>query len=386
MSRRQKEENKITAFIPNAVNCYKKSNFIIQAAYKSSALTQKILHISSAFPQYMTVGKVGESIYSRIPVAELRSILGANRGSFYQQLNKSAIEMAGMYYGICSEDFHEFEYIAPIISAKCRDGVFQIEYNHAMYPYFYQLQRNYSKLALETMVKLNKPYTMRLYELLKSKCYRYNGDEREDFVFSYGFSELKLKLGVVDAQDMKVRKYLTGKKDPDYDKAVNEAQNRMFDTWYEFRRKVLECGVADINNISDLIVSYEPISKGVGGKVVAIQFTVKLKSNDASNMEPVCADILDDALRELGDGFRIKDVITITETAGNDLEKIKTAKKCLDQAGSVDNPVGFIISAIKNGYVPSTPTKHKKKDAWNDFEHQKYDFEELKKMNVANYF
>ncbi|MGN1023684.1 MAG: replication initiation protein, partial [Lachnospiraceae bacterium] len=162
----KKKKEEAGSFVPSEINIYNKSNFLIGSKYKSSLLENKIMAISLAnSDRFETGASENESVYSRMNVAELRKALGANSGSFYQQLNQVAKEMTGKSIGMSSEDSRTFRYVAVVISAECKDGVFTIEYNHALRNMLLQLKRNYSRLNLSIMLKFTSNYSFRLYEL-----------------------------------------------------------------------------------------------------------------------------------------------------------------------------------------------------------------------------
>ena len=81
----------------------------------------------------------------------------------------------------------------------------------------------------------------------------------------------------------------------------------------------------------------------------------------------------------------IRVAISIADAADNDKEKISKAFKVLEsQTKEIDNPVGFIISAIINEYNISQPYKPKsKRIGFNDFEHNDYDFDQIDKLMRA---
>ena len=74
----------------------------------------------------------------------------------------------------------------------------------------------------------------------------------------------------------------------------------------------------------------------------------------------------------------IKDIRSICEAAKYDIEKIETAYHIAELAGHIDNLVGFMIKAIKEGYA--APVKKEKKNQFNNFEQRQYDFDEYEKV------
>lgn len=396
------EQDDAQMVVPSAYSQYSKSNFLIGAKYKSSLLANKILAISLAYSDRLDVGGENESIYSRIEVNELRRILGANGGSFYQQLKKVSSEMTSRSVGMSSEDSKTFKYIAIVISAECKNGVFTIEYNHAMRKYIYELSKNYSKLNLNIMLKFTNNYTFRMYELLRSKAYhrKGSGETGNKYLIGFSLAELKLELGIVNAESDKIKQMLSDKEDPDYEAAVEIAPDRMFDDWRDFKRAVLEKAITEINEKSDMNVEYDPIKKGKGAKVVGVYFTVILSEPEAEVIEAAqqkplmdeeIDDFVDQMCEDLHGMFKIKDVRTLCKTAEYDKAKIMKAYKCLvDSRTPVENKVGYMVKAISLGYdtkeaAPAgTSSSRASKNSFNDFKQNDYDFDQLEMELIQN--
>ena len=130
--------------------------------------------------------------------------------------------------------------------------------------------------------------------------------------------------------------------------------------------------------------------EGKGGKVYGITFYVELNSGkDKKKLETKKEQ--ESALSEdekfemyvqvkelIKESVSIKDIKSICETAEYDFEKIQTAYHIAELAGHIENLVGFMIKAIKEGYA--TPVKKEKKNQFNNFEQRQYDFDEYEKV------
>ncbi len=352
-------------YIPAEIANYKKSNFLISGKYKASLLENKIMAISLARSSQFEFGESEDSpVYSRIKIAELRNLVGGNKGSFYNSLRTTAEAMTGKTIGMSSPDSKTFDFVAVVTRARCSDGIFTIEYNHAIKEYLVEITRNFTRLNLQTMLRFKNNHSLRIYELLKSKCYRGKFEDAssdEPYYVNIELNELKLELGIVNPENEKVKKVLRGTKKPDYEKAVELAPEKMFDRWADFQRKVLRVAVDEINEVSDMKVHYQPVKQGRGGKVTQINFTIFLDQKPAQNPsdsvqkninlsdEELFTLILD--IRSiLGDDFSARDIHAIAVAADFDIEKIRMAHEILKSAGEVENPTGFMISAIKGGY------------------------------------
>ena len=87
----------------------------------------------------------------------------------------------------------------------------------------------------------------------------------------------------------------------------------------------------------------------------------------------------------MGGDFSSKDLKSIAETAGFDMPKIKQAYEIMTCVhGGVDNPTGFMVRAIKDGYKQSKPQKPRGKSTFNNFTQNSYNFIELEEQLLDN--
>lgn len=374
---------------------YQKSNFIISGKYKSSLLENKLMAISLSKLQYAE--ETSDSLVSRIKASELRELLKGNSGSFYQKLDEAARKMTGKTIGISNPEEKRFCYLAVVIMSKYENGEFIIEYNKHLKKYLCNIKQNFTILNLSLMLSINNGYGFRLYELLKSKAYYPKGYENrtksETFLVKYSVAELKLLLGIVNAELDTVQRILRDKESPDYEKAVEVSPEKMFESWSEFRRKVLDVAIKEINDKTDIRVRYDTVKGGKGGKVYEVKFYVTLlcvknitepeENEDLSNIVDE-DDAIDEIYRLLGNNIKsVRDARSIAKAAGNDLEKIRKAYRIYEAKEDVSNIVGFMIAAIEKDF--SEPIKKKKKkNSFTDFEMNRQmsmeDIDELEKV------
>ena len=80
-------------------------------------------------------------------------------------------------------------------------------------------------------------------------------------------------------------------------------------------------------------------------------------------------------------------MITICEKANYDLNKVKNARKALDASSTeISNVVGWIISAIENGYQPISRSARKKSTGFDNFESHGYDYKMIQDMLISQNF
>lgn len=370
---------------------YKKSNFLIGAKYKSSLLENKILAVS------LTKVRKDESgqLISTVTASELKKYMKKTNGSFYDQLYSCADNLTNRQIVMEDRENHKFMILNIVQTALYDNGKFTIKYNSDLEKYLYGLQQNFTKLSLPVMMSFKSVYSFRLYELLKSKAY-YPRDKKQTenlFRITFSLSELKLDLGAVNSSYDRVQRVLKGSS-PDYDKAVEAAKEKTFARWGDFKDRVIDVAVNEINSMPEacMNVSYELGKAGRGGKVYEVSFIVKLTSGitELVESEVVIAPIItaDMGVVELIDNLlenedmRVKDIKAIAVAAENNFERVKNAYEIYQkQKVKAANFTGWMIAAIKNGYKDSRKYLG---NGFPDFEQNEYDFQQLELQLLSN--
>ena len=196
----------------------------------------------------------------------------------------------------------------------------------------------------------------------------------------FSVSELKLDLGVINASDDKVQSVLQRSSHPDYDKAVEVSSAKVLQRWSQFKEKAIDPAVKEINDISDLEVSYETHGAGRGGKIQDITFFVRKKdgydyeSNSVQKLQNIDQDEVLEEFMDLS-GLRLRDAKAVCVAAQYDLHKLRLAWNFAESYGSeIDNLPGFLIDAIKKGY---------KKNSYATDEEVPYSFSDEIKITMA---
>ena len=181
---------------------------------------------------------------------------------------------------------------------------------------------------------------------------------------------------------------------PDYDKAVEAAKEKTFARWGDFKDRVIDVAVKEINSLPEacMNVSYELGKSGRGGKVYEVSFIVKLTSGISQMEEPdvvfspsITADMnivemIDNLLED--EDMRVKDIKAIAIAAENDFERVQNAYDIYKkQKVRAANFTGWMIAAIKNGY---TASKKYTGSSFHDFEQNEYDFDQLEMELLSN--
>ncbi len=378
---------------------YLKNNLLIGAAYKSSLLENKIMAVALANVKDAMVEEDG-TVVSIIRANDLVRLLNANRGSFYKQLEMTANSMRSHSIGMRDPEKGYFDYVTLITRTTYEDGDFRIEWNRHLKPYLKDISSNFTVLNIQTMLSFKSVYSFRLFELLKSQCYtsKYRHNTGGEYIIEYSLAELKLNLGVVNAEEIGVQKELKKKKTPDYDKAVNVAKDRLYETWKDFKKYVVSVACDEITEKTDMDISYEPIKEGRGAKVTSIIFRVRYKNTD--NTENISKTqrsakkqtkegsaetdkfaVIAKVTRLIQEELPAADIVSICNAGNYDYEKISSVYALAKKAKNVKSLTGFMISGIRNNYSEPIVCNKKATDCkdYKKFEQRTYNFTELEK-------
>ncbi len=217
-----------------------KSNVLIQKSRFAFSLQQQkaLLFIIS---QIKPNQKAFE--YQKFPLAEFCKICGINiNGKNYRDV-KSSIEGLSSPFWLMDYDENGdvFETMVHFLSnAKVypRKGIVEIRVDEELKPYLLELQNNFTAFELQNILTMRSKYSIRLYELMRS----WSSNE----TVSYSLDTLSALI------------------------------DNKYNRWVDTKRKIIEPAIKEINELTDLSVSYEPVKKGRA--VVAINFLINKKT------------------------------------------------------------------------------------------------------------
>lgn len=391
---------------------YKKSNTLIQSKYRTTTFGNKIIALGLYHLQRgnFYYSENGGNLVCEISAAELKEKMNRSGNSMYRDLQDISKRLMNYHLGYQDDEAQEFEYINLFTKMGYKDGKLTIIFNGDMKSYLSELKDNYTILNLPLMLKWQRNYTFRLYELLSSRTYLYEKDGYECEA-EYRLSEFKFMLGIYDINDEKVVKLIKGEKNPNYDEAEEllrseppkgEKEKKKFLNWTDFKRFTLMPAVKEINETVEAdmqIDAIEPLKQGKGGKVYGLRFKYRVNLQGNGQGEPKKADENNETKQISEDDkfdfevslkgdilskykLPISDIRAICDVAGYNMDKIKQAALLLEQQKKVDNVTGWLLACIKNGFktVGHEGSKGKR---FNDFESRDYTSEEMEEMEAA---
>jgi plasmid replication initiation protein len=186
--------------------------------------------------------------YHDIEITDFCDVCGIHResGMNYRKIKDSIKTLAdkSLWIKIKKGEYEEHETLLRWIN-KARlyqkRGIIKIQLDEDMKPFLLQLKDKFTQYDLIYTLAMRSQYSIRLYELLKS--YEW---------------EQKPKTFVIDEL-----------------KRLLSAEN--YTRFPDFKRKVLDIAMREINAVSDLESSYQVIK--VGRKYGAIEFTMKIRKD-----------------------------------------------------------------------------------------------------------
>lgn len=362
-----------------------KSNVLITAMFKASKFEKKLLAISFANMNraYLDANNL---ICLELKASELREILKANKGSFYKCLEEAARSLTGKTLGYQNLKEKKFDYKVLIMESSYANGVLKMVYNPQFKDQLYNLSGNFTRLNLEYYLSFSSSYSLDLYELLKSYAFVKKGNTDSGiYIVTIPLSELKLLLGITDSNEENVKKVLKDKEKPDFDKAVNAEKKPKFVDWSLFKKKVLTVGIKEINEKTNMEISFKAKRGGANGApVYAVEFIITnkdiRKQQETENLKKREQQECLEKLRSMEILYSLTEVEldSIAKAAGYDLDKINKAVEC-SKGQQIDNLAGWLVAAIKNGYQTQA-----RKNSFNQFPQQNYNWETLEKELLSN--
>ena len=419
----------------------------------------------------------GKQLEVRIPANVIKKKLGYNSTNIYTKLYEISENYTKIRFALrkdpTSNDVSDgaFEFLNPFPYCKYEDGVFTMRFESGLNKEIANMENGrYALSDTAITLKFTQKVSSDLYDVI---CwYKWKGG------FETSVEELRAMLGL--DLELKAKK--------------GEIKNiSKYEQYRDLNRYVLKPAVKEINELSDVIVSYYPSQKK-GNKVTYIRFDIKkkeiaakeegaedvlpgknpleevdegiqsnarvlkyiiadenitendivmflmasnndqevviekwqmykqqtmtrpvanpvgwiisaIKKNYKANVEDVnLGDVIDpapaaddeeneevideiaDLLRTYKEPFKMKDIRSIAKQAGYDISKVEKAYKAMQAQKSVNDPVAYMIAAIRDGYEARAKAPKKNGNMFNEFDQREYtedDYTELERRKLG---
>lgn len=128
------------------------------------------------------------------------------------------------------------------VQVNKKSGKVLIEIDRTIVPFLFDLQEKFTQYQLYNILAMKSAFSVRIYELMKSYAFQKSK--------TFDLDELKRLLGVEEIKSYK--------------------------EFAPFRQKILEKAQEEINELTDLNIYFEPITKG--RKVIKVKFRIDQKN------------------------------------------------------------------------------------------------------------
>ena len=140
-----------------------KSNFLVEASYRLSAIEQKI--ILTLATQIKQTDKEFQKYHFNL--GELSSFLGLKTNSDYAYLREVSKNLLSKVLTLRKEDSTLQTHWLESVEYFEKQGKIAMNFNPELKPFLIQLKNNFTKYQLKYAVKLKSLFSIRMYELLK---------------------------------------------------------------------------------------------------------------------------------------------------------------------------------------------------------------------------
>lgn len=214
-----------------------KHNDLIQKSRYNLTITQQKL-----IAYVISLIKPTDTDFQRyeINVADFCELCGIDKNYFYSEFIDIIDDMDSKTFWVKTDSkIYKFRWFLKA-EYLYKKGKVRLILDDDIKKYLIELSKNFSKYELYNILALKSKYSLRLYEIFKS----------------YAFQRVK-ELDIDDLKEMLMATHYKNFKD--------------------FRIRVLDRAVEEINYYTDITVNYEPITKG--RKVVSVKFTIRTKKS-----------------------------------------------------------------------------------------------------------
>lgn len=269
-------------------------------------------------------------IDTNITIEELRLALGikSDGGSSYEQIRQTIDRFGekssvGIYKEIKGKP--KYVWMPFFTKIELKENAVEFKWNLEMKPYLIGLKQNYTQYLMADFLNLKSVYSQYLYEVLKSVENFENRYHKKPII---DLDELRNILGIED--------------------------KKAYMQFNEFNKRILKKSINEINDKTDLDVSYTTVKKG--RVVVAICFDVSKKSecNKKDSKERVERNIELSVSKENSIDESIKEKIK-----GKDLFNRPTLQEvknfCIERKNNVDAEQFFYFYESNGWMISNNP-------------------------------
>ena len=328
-----------------------KSNNLITSNYNLSVQEQKIILTLASMVQ----PEDKEFKPYIFKISEFMKIIGVDTKTKYSEIPKITKELMQKVFEIKrGNKLIQLAWLSSVEYEK-GTGVVELEFSPKLKPYLLELKGLHTSYKLENILSLKSKYSIRIYEILKSNLFKKHIEiELED---------LKRMVG---------------------------ANEKAYNTYANFKSKVVFQAKKEIKKLTDLSFEFEEIK--TGRKVTSLKFYINTNKTKDKALEEVCAtkegkctneeekcniELISEIKSIFEEDITALEAKFILNTAKGDLNIIKEKYDIVSKMKKVDSVVATMIDAIRKDY--QAPKGKEKVGSFNEYEQRDYDFDELER-------
>ena len=294
----------------------------------------------------------------KVNILDLANFLDVDSSNLYREIREICQSL--MTRTIKIQKGNEWEIFQWLQLAKYDGrGTITLMLSNQIAPYLLQLKSWFTKYQLKNILAMKSFYSIRLYELLK---------------LTIGENRKKTMKYVFEIQYL--REYF-------------ECENK-FKQIGQFKEKVLDIAIRDVNEYSEFKCTYE--CRKTGRTITEILFLLEKKEEQQTKPEkkqekpeqeikPDLDDLIDQLREIIKEPLKTKEYKSILQAADNNIKLIEQKYQIAQKQKKIDNLVGWLIAAIQEEYTESI--EKKKVSGFNNIESRKYDYSELEKQLLS---
>lgn len=253
-------EDEKTALLKARDYTVAKSNQIVQKSRYDFSVTEQrtIAYICSKIKPIEVIDKakgVPFQLDYEFNILDYARVCGlVNNGKLYNEVKTALKNVSDKSMWLTLEDGTEtvvrwFDRV----STNKRNGIAKIRIDDRLAPYLFDLKSKFLSYGLKNILNMKSQYSIRLYELLKS----YHGMRS-----GQGQTDHKKTSWTIDLDELKKKLMIDNLK--------------TYNDFSKIRTKVLEVAQKEINELTDISIYFEPITKG--RKTEKVKFSIIMKS------------------------------------------------------------------------------------------------------------
>ena len=286
-----------------------KSNGLVEARFRLSPIEQKFLLkiISLIKPDDDDL-----KMY-RIYVKDISEELGLDITNAYRQTKEVANALLSKLIVFPNVETGNTVVSGWLASAEYTDdeGFVEVEFSQKLKPHLLKMKKEFTAYSFKTVVQFSHSYSFRFYELCKQ--YESLGER------------------VVNVEEL--RKMLC-------------LEEKEYDRFYDFEKRIIEPSIKEINQRTEISISYEKIKKGKS--IEKLKFLIEQKSDP----EIFETQLDDEQKKVLRQGLRIgiRKNTLLGQLKAKSVNRVMDAVNIVSNAKDVTSPDAYFLKAITQGW------------------------------------